>query len=117
MNPAYGRVAQLRAHGFVIRPLPNPFGEADGLHATRTGLGWVDSIVIRGPEYAVAVRVADTFSLAAPFAQSEVTWFESGEVVDVIDKLLSLCLSGTDCQNGDRGAQGELSPAMSCAED
>ncbi|HEY3466439.1 MAG TPA: hypothetical protein VGL47_14995 [Amycolatopsis sp.] len=95
MNPAAGRIAQLRAHGFVIRPLPNPFGVVDGLHATRTGLGWVDSVVIRGPEYAVAVRVVDTFTLADPFAESAVAWSESGDVVEVVDKLLALCLSGT----------------------
>ncbi|WP_236794503.1 hypothetical protein [Amycolatopsis sp. GM8] len=99
MNPAaYGRIAQLRANGFVIRPLPNPFGEVDGLHATRTGLGWVDSVVIRGPEYAVAVRVADTFSLADPFAESEVAWSESGDVIEVVDKLLALCLAGLNDQ-------------------
>lgn len=105
MNPAYGRIAQLRAYGFVIRPLPNAFGEVDGLHATRTGLGWVDSVVIRGPEYAVAVRVADTFSLSTPFAQSEVAWAESGEVVEVIDKLLALCLSGTVYPDGEHSRE------------
>lgn len=100
MNEAMGRIAQLRALGFVIRPLPNPFGEVDGLHATRTGLGWVDSVVIRGPEYAVAVRTMDTFTLADPFAEPEVSWTESGDVVEVVDKLLALCLTTVTVPSG-----------------
>lgn len=83
------RVARLRAHGFVLYPLPNLLGHVDGIYAARTVPGYVDAVVLRGEDCAVAARVRNSFEAADPFRRAVVIWSKLGTVVDVVDAVLS----------------------------
>lgn len=78
-------LAWLRQVGFALTPLPRLDGRVDGLYALRfTSEGFVDSIVIRGADYAVATRVPNVFSLDDPFQEPDVTWCVVGTLADVV---------------------------------
>jgi hypothetical protein len=68
---AIDRVAWLRASGFAIVPLPNLLGYVDGLLATRFREGCVESVMIRGPECAIATLIPNDFDPADPFSEPE----------------------------------------------
>ncbi|MBV9845817.1 MAG: hypothetical protein JOZ47_12175 [Kutzneria sp.] len=86
---AIDRIARLRAIGFAVVPLPNLLGYVDGLLATRFRDGWVESVMIRGPECAIATQVPNTFDPADPFAEPETLWSRAETVVKVVDEILT----------------------------
>lgn len=83
------RIARLRAHGFVLSPLPNLLGDVDGIYAARTVPGYVDAVVLRGEECAVAARVRNVFDIADPFHRALAMWSKLGTVVEVADAVLA----------------------------
>lgn len=86
---AIERVARLRAHGFAVVPLPNLLGYVDGLLATRFREGCVESVMIRGPECAIATRVPNNFNPADPFREPEILVSLAETVVKVVDEILA----------------------------
>ena len=86
---AIDRIARLRAIGFAVVPLPNLLGYVDGLLATRFRDGYVESVMIRGPECAIATQVPNAFDPANPFAEPETLWSRAETVVKVVDEILT----------------------------
>lgn len=86
---AIDSIAQLRAAGFAIVPLPNLRGYVDGILATRILPDAVESVVIRGPGCAIATRIPNHLDLADPFDQPETLWARTGTATAVIDEVLT----------------------------
>ena len=83
-------VAELKAGGFAFAPLPNVLGYVDGFHANRFGIDYVDSVVVRGEEFAHAARVRNDFRIDDPLHEPDVLWFEIGELKEVMEALREL---------------------------
>lgn len=82
-------VARLREEGFRALPLPNLVCEVDGLYLYRfTGDGYVDTVVIRADDCAVAARVHDAFDPTSPLYQRHAVWSENGTLDEVLSEIL-----------------------------
>lgn len=92
-RPATSRVAEhvarLREQGFRALPLPNLLCEVDGLYLYRfTPDGYIDTVVIRAEDCAVATRVPDTFDPAVPLCERHPVWSENGDLSDIVGELM-----------------------------
>ncbi|CRK55465.1 hypothetical protein [Alloactinosynnema sp. L-07] len=82
------QVARLCRNGFRALPLPNLFAKVDGLYLYRPSAnGYIDTIVIRSADCAVAARVRDRFDPADPLPEDAALWSTSGELDSVVDKV------------------------------
>lgn len=83
------QVARLRQQGFRALPLPNLLCEVDGLYLYRFTIdGYIDTVVIRAEDCAVATRVPDTFDPAVPLCERHSVWSENGDLTDVVGELM-----------------------------
>lgn len=83
-------VSRLVSAGFSLAPLPNPFGGVDGVHATRLGGRYLDTVVIRTSECAVAAQVTNEFSPDDPLRKPTVAWSITGTASEVTDAILAV---------------------------
>lgn len=83
-------VSRLIGAGFSLAPLPSPLGGVDGVHATRVGGDYLDTVVIRTSQCAVAARVVNEYSPGDPLREPVVAWSIAGTAGEVIDAILAV---------------------------
>lgn len=82
-------VTRLRQRGFLVRPLPNLLGYVDGLYLHRfTSNGYIDTMVIRAQDCAVAARVHNNFDVTTPLREARPVWSKNGTLAEVANELL-----------------------------
>jgi hypothetical protein len=89
-------VIRLRGEGFALTPLPNLLGWVDGLHAFRFIGPFVDSVVIRGADCAVGVRVRNSYSASNPLQEPDTVWRTVNTLEKVVDQVLALEIPDAD---------------------
>lgn len=83
-------VFELHESSFLFTPLPNLLGGVDGFHANRFHGDYVDSVVVRSEDCAIAVRVRNEFDPGAPLREVDVLWCEVGTLEEVVIALRGL---------------------------
>lgn len=89
-------VIRLRGEGFALAPLPNLLGRVDGLHAFRFIGPFVDTVVIRRADCAVAARVWNSYSASKPLQEPETVWQTVDTLEKVVDQVLALEIPDAD---------------------